>query len=42
MALAGSPGMRWMSRKTMVRTTASTGTSAIRRRRRYVVMGGAG
>src|SRR5215472_6986451 len=37
MTLTGSPGIRWMSRKTTVTTTASTGTSVRSRRIRYAV-----
>src|SRR5262249_26382448 len=37
MTLTGSPGIKWMSRKTTVTTTASTGTSVRSRRIRYAV-----
>src|ERR1700716_4298488 len=37
MTLTGSPGIRRMSRKTTVTTTASTGTSVRSRRIRYAV-----
>ena len=34
----GSPGIGWISRKTIVTTTAMTGITARRRRARYAVM----
>src|SRR2546427_7675533 len=37
MTPTGSPGIRWMSRKTTVTTTAITGSSARTRRTRYAL-----